>query len=68
MWVITSQVNDYNQHGEYFECTFINKPIEEELIKLGFNVEHMLKGGGRIGNENCWYNLVEVNNGEMYSK
>lgn len=64
MWIVTSKVNDYNQHGEYFECAFIERPTEKELKTLGFDAEHLLKGGGRRNGEDVWYLLTEFENGE----
>lgn len=60
VWILTSSVNDYNQYGEYFEMAFIEKPTATELDKLGYHGEHLLKGGGRVGNEDVWYHLKEI--------
>lgn len=73
MYVLTSEVNDYNQHGEYFETVFKDKPTLQELSQLMFlkNLEeldqhgvllivHIFNGGGRQDSENFWYNLHEV--------
>jgi hypothetical protein len=35
IWVLTKEVNDYNQHGEYYVKAWDHKPTEEELIQAG---------------------------------
>ena len=73
-WLLTYEVNDYNQHGEYFLAIFDTKPDHQRLanalrgasgmptdIMAGIAfLEHVLKGGGRKGDEQTWYNLEEV--------
>jgi len=34
VWVLLREENDYNQHSEYFEKVFRNKPTIEELARL----------------------------------
>lgn len=75
VWVLTSEHNDYDQHGEYFEAAFAQKPTIKQLAEyLGYNkpnitynvmeavalLEHIRDGGGRRDNEQHWYNLKEV--------
>lgn len=31
MWILTSEYNDYDQHGAYFEAAFDVKPTFKEL-------------------------------------
>lgn len=74
VWVLTSEHNDYDQHGEYFEAVFSDKPDIEKLAEYFSNpevyyqcsggpmgalrfLEHLRKGGGRVGTEDIWYNL-----------
>jgi len=69
MWIVTSEVNDYDQYGEYFVCAFIEKPTKKQLTKsTGFTDEsflrHLLKGGGRKKGEGEWYHLTEYKEGE----
>lgn len=66
MFIITREENDYNQYGEYFEVAFTNKPTKKEIesLDLGCDADHLLHGGGRIENENTWFNLREVISGE----
>jgi hypothetical protein len=74
VWILTSENNDYDQHGEYFRAVFAKKPSLKELAtyfaergSTSANVmeavaflEHVLAGGGRRGVENEWYNLEFV--------
>lgn len=34
VWVLTEEVNDYNQYGEYFLAVFREKPTLEELMSF----------------------------------
>lgn len=75
VWVLTSEHNDYDQHGEYFEAVFHKEPTLEVLAdyfsgknSLHFSdpmaavkfLEHLRKGGGRIKTEDVWYNLSHI--------
>lgn len=71
LWVITREINEYNQEGEYFVAVFKDKPTKEELIKLLPNepekyVDHLLTGGDRLDKEDEWYNLYEIKYGVNY--
>ena len=66
MWVITFAVNAYDQEGDYFERVFDKKPTIEELNNLGYDGEHLIKGGGRKGSEGSWRFLTEIKSGEAY--
>lgn len=81
MWVITGQYNDYDQHGGYFVAAFNKEPTRSQLLKLFYKgdgenknyskeqhvfINHLSKGGGRIGNAYCWYYLSEVKEGISY--
>jgi len=61
VWVLTSSCNDYDQHGEYFEAVFKDKPTRESIMEAcGVTEEgadHILLGGGRKGDEYMWFNL-----------
>lgn len=61
VWVLTSSYNDYDQHGEYFEAVFKDKPTRESIMgTCGVTEEgadHILLGGGREGDEYMWFNL-----------
>ncbi len=73
IWIVTGEVNAYEQEGEYFVAAFNNKPSFSELRKLIDNsgdrvsdatIGKLTRGGGREGIEDTWYNLHEVKNGE----
>lgn len=70
VWIVTSEYNDYDQHGEYFVAVFLLKPTFKELKKtLGLDkitTQNLTKGGGRQNTENIWYNLKEVKLGVSY--
>lgn len=63
VWIITSEVNAYDQEGEYFEAVFSKKPDISDICKHGIGAdtaEHLLKtGGGRRNCEDSWYFLRE---------
>lgn len=75
VWVLTTEYNDYDQHGEYFEAVFATKPTVKELASYfkengGVPVYgdamaaldfllHLIDGGGRQDTEHQWYNLTE---------
>ena len=61
IWVLTSEYNDYDQHGEYFTAAFQGKPSAADLVKeAGVPAklaEHIAAGGGRIDAEYQWFHL-----------
>lgn len=75
-WILTIEYNDHDQHGEYFEACWANKPSFKQLAEFfkytkptasATNVmnavaflEHLLEGGGRRDTEYYWYNLKFV--------
>lgn len=73
VWVLTYEVNDYDQHGEYFLAVYAKKPTIEQIIDatkksaphndvhalLKFCL-HVQAGGGRRGTEHTWFHLREV--------
>lgn len=32
VWILTSEYNDYDQHGAYFERVWKSKPTKEQLL------------------------------------
>jgi hypothetical protein len=34
VWVVTYEVNAYDQEGAYFQCGFMNKPTYEQALDL----------------------------------
>jgi hypothetical protein len=68
-WVLTYEVNDYDQHGEYFLMCWPYKPSDEqlraELEEDGsvYSVEHVKNNLGRTkptGGPDRSYNFREV--------
>lgn len=64
VWVLTREINEYDQYGEYFVACFSEKPSKQLLLKAEVpesHLDHLLNnGGGRIGIEDEWYFLREV--------
>lgn len=68
MYIITREINQYDQDGEYFVAAFINKPTKDWIINnmpQYINAEHLLNGGGREEYESEWYYLREFMDGEI---
>lgn len=77
VWVLTREINEYDQHGSYFEAVWAKKPSVQQLVsyfsdgnKTSYHSDvikalefflHLHSGGGRMGTEYEWYNLEEVN-------
>lgn len=71
VWVLTKELNEYDQYGAYFVTVFKEKPtvdllsgfIKETpdigLTRIGY-YKWVLNGGGRFGDEYEWYHLTEV--------
>ena len=76
IWILTKEVNAYDQYGAYFEAAFEEKPDVKTLAKFFYKESkgsteyhdpmgalnfllHIVDGGGRIGTEDEWYNLVQ---------
>lgn len=65
IWVLTREVNEYDQFGEYFVAAFPSKPHHSQLTANNVSqdrLRHVLNGGGRLGNEYEWFYLREVIN------
>ena len=70
VWVLTQEINDYNQCGEYFVKVFAKKPslgtlatclvLPTDMGKAIKLTEHVLNGGGRVDDEDSWYFLREI--------
>jgi hypothetical protein len=63
IWILTSELNEYDQYGEYYICAFKEKPSLDIIQRL-LNVTseyatHILEKGGRLDTEYKWYNLRE---------
>jgi len=62
VWILTSELNAYDQYGEYFLAVFGEKPHHKKLTELGVpqnRLRHVLNGGGRVGYEDSWFYLRE---------
>lgn len=61
MWILTSEYNQYDQEGSYFEDAWDHKPTREELLENEMvgerDIDHLLAGGGRRNYEHVWLNL-----------
>lgn len=71
VWVLTSQVNDYDQYGEYFEACFKEKPTPTQLATItGESVQYWKDNpeGGRIGVAHGWYNMHEIAYGHKFDE
>lgn len=64
-WVVTREINQYDQDGEYFFCVFDDKPTFAELKIIlpsmdDKTIGKLTRGGGRQKDEYEWYRLTEV--------
>jgi hypothetical protein len=74
VWILTREINAYDQDGEYYVKAWINKPTEQDIKtiftqecgyyywdngKISSLVQHVLSGGGRREYETEWYYLRE---------
>jgi len=72
MWILTKEINEYNQEGEYFVSCYSKKPtfaqLKNTLPLLDHEeIHHILdNGGGRINNNPAWYFLFEWTEGVRY--
>lgn len=79
VWVLTREINAYEQDGEYFVAVWEKKPSLEQLAHHFGHVQggqsgnvmkalaflmHIEKGGGRQAVEGEWFNLRHVPFGE----
>ena len=65
IWILTSEFNEYDQHGEYFVKAWPRKPTLEELTEAGdwgsdmSYAAHVQSGGGQLDAEDEWWFLRE---------
>jgi len=69
MWVVTREINQFEQDGEYLVSVFKDKPTFQALKALlpsesDVTIGKLTRGGGRHGNEYEWFNLFSVENGQ----
>jgi len=55
VWVLTEELNEYNQYGAYFLAVFKHEPTEADLKQ--FDYTHF----GRLTDEYSWVNKEQVN-------
>ena len=71
VWVLTREINQYDQDGAYFEAVFLNKPTKEQLEEAGVSsycIDYTLKqthsdgscGGRSEHMEDEWWLLEEI--------
>ena len=64
IWVLTREINEYDQDGEYFVNAWIGKPTAEQLrvhIPYENEVQKALEeGGGRVDSRDTWYHLRKI--------
>ena len=70
MWILTFEVNDYDQYGEYFLAAWPSKPSEESLEKIlkarggYYTAKEVLDNVGRsrpTQSNDEWYSLFKYN-------
>lgn len=64
MWILTREINEYDQDGEYFVAAWSFKPTATKLSKHFEAADNdylhfILNGGGRRDCEYEWFNLFE---------
>lgn len=62
VYVLTREINDYDQDGEYFVAVFSDIPKAAKLISLGVpqnKLRHVMNGGGRLEYDQEWFWLRE---------
>ncbi len=69
IWVVTREINQYDQDGEYFVAGYVQKPTFADLKKLlphssDATLGKLTRGGGREKGEDEWYFLTERGIGE----
>jgi hypothetical protein len=76
VWILTREINEYDQDGAYFETFWFEKPTLEQISQYVYStsleslsdkqilyVVHISKGGGRENAEDEWYNLTKEEEG-----
>lgn len=63
VWVLTTECNDYDQHREYLNKIFPEKPSREKLQDIVGDMAYvdllLTMGGGRLKDDYQWWHLVE---------
>ena len=68
-WIVTREINEYDQDGEYFVGVFDDKPVFKELSDMlpeenNTTIGKLTRGGGRQGTEREWFHLTEIEVGK----
>ena len=71
LYILTREYNAHDQYGSYFISAWVTEPTADELRRIipwasPEYVEHLRKGGGRLGEEESWYNLDVVEAGTHF--
>lgn len=78
MWILTREINQYDQDGEYYVAHWEVKPTVIQLNELfkdkslpktvhaSYASYLVITGGGRIGLEDEWYKLFRHADGVLY--
>lgn len=70
IWILTREVNKYDQEGSYFVAAFLTKPTAAELRAVTWAhasdeyIEHLLSGGGCLVDADEWHWLTQYTHGE----
>jgi hypothetical protein len=59
LYIITREINEYDQDGEYFVAGFIQEPTTTQFADLG--IDHL----ERKDFENEWFHLRILSEGEL---
>ena len=72
MWIVTKELNAYDQYGEYFVCVYAQKPTFSQLKNsLGLSdvtTGKLTRGGGREDCEDEWYSLHKIKSGVVFQE
>lgn len=71
MWIVTREIYEKNQDGEYFVAAYYKKPGFQQLRNLlpdksDATIERLTRGGGIHHGDDEWFHLIEVREGECY--
>mgnify|MGYP003638482219 CR=1 FL=1 len=69
MIILTMEINEYEQYGEYFIAVFDKQPTIQQLKKVlpdvaDEEIEHIKLTGGRRDSSHEWYHLRKLKIGE----
>ena len=72
LWVLTTEYNDYDQHGEYFLAVWPKKPspewvqrvVEQERRLREGELDFIMSGGGPGQWGHQWFRLIQVKPGQ----